>query len=141
MEICEKIRILRKRKAYSQTELGELAGIKLRTVIYYESGQRIPKEENILKGLASALDTTVEFLTDDNQSIEYTNEELFIMKAREKYGSKGASDAKKTIEQVRGLMAGGELDNEDKEAFFIVMQDIYFDSKKRAKKYGRKKPE
>ena len=93
----------------------------------------------MLAGIAKALNVTVDFLLDDSQDVEFTKEEVFIGEAKSKYGSKGATEAAKTISRVRALMAGGELNENDKDAFFEVMQEIYFDSKKNAKKYSRNK--
>ena len=138
MKLFEKIVALRKRQGLTQEQLGELAGVKKRAIIYYENNQRTPSEE-VLAGIAEALEVTSDFLTDDSQNIEFTKEEIFINKAKAAYGSKGASEASKTIGRVRALMAGGELNENDKDAFFEVMQEIYFDSKEKAKKYGKQK--
>ena len=137
MAYSEKIKILRKRKGLSQEAFGKLIGVKIRSVAYYESGGRYP-EDDVFEKMADLFDVTVEFLKDDKQSVEFTKEELFIMEAKEQYGAKGAKEAKKTIDNVRGLLAGGELNDKSKDAFFGVMQEIYFDSKERAKKYGKK---
>ncbi len=137
MKLNEKIAILRNRKELTQEQLGAIAGVKKRAIIYYENGQRTPNDE-ILSGIAKGLDITIEFLLDDSQDIEFTKEEIFINEAKIKYGTKGANEASKTINRIKSLMAGGELDNSDKDAFFNVMQEIYFDSKERAKKYGKK---
>lgn len=138
MKLSEKMVALRKRQGLTQEQLGEIAGVKKRAIIYYENDQRTPSNE-ILVGISKALEVSPDFLLDDSQDIEFTKEEIFINKARETYGSKGASEASKTIGRVRALMAGGELYESDKDAFFEVMQEIYFDSKERAKKYGKKK--
>ena len=137
MKLAEKMIILRNRKGLTQEQLGEFAGVKKRSIIYYETGQRMPNDE-ILSGIAKGLDVTSEFLLDDSQGVELTKEEIFINDAKEKYGSKGALEASKTISRIKSLMAGGELDENDKDAFFDVMQEIYFDAKERAKKYGKK---
>ncbi len=136
MKLSEKMVILRNRKELTQAELGELAGVKKRSIIYYENDQRMPNDE-ILLGIAKGLDVSPEFLLDDSQSIELTKEEIFIKEAKDKFGSKGALEAGKTIKQIKALMSGGELDENDKEAFFQVMQEIYFDSSEKAKKFGK----
>ncbi len=138
MKLSEKIVILRKRRGLTQEQLGGMAGVKKRAIIYYENDQRTPSNE-VLAGIAEALNVTVDFLLDDFQDVEFTKEEIFISEAKSKYGSKGAAEAANTISRVRALMAGGELNENDKDAFFEVMQEIYFDSKDKAKKYGRNK--
>jgi transcriptional regulator with XRE-family HTH domain len=137
MKFSEKVKVLRNRKGLSQEALGELIGVKVRSIAYYESEGRYPEDE-VLSKMAKVFNVTVDFLKDDTQHVAHTKEECFIMEAKSKYGSMGAAEAKKTIEKVKGLMAGGDLDDTSKDAFFEVMQEIYFDSKERAKKYGQK---
>jgi hypothetical protein len=57
--------------------------------------------------------------------------ELFVEKAQAEYGLSGKKQAQRLIEQAQALFAGGELDDEDKEAFLQSISDIYFDSKRR----------
>ncbi len=136
MKFSEKVKVLRKRKGLSQEAFGELIGVKIRSVAYYESDGRYP-EDAVLEKMAEVFNVMVDFLKDDTQSVDHTKEECFIIEAKSKYGSRGAAEAKKTIEKVKGLMAGGDLDENSRDAFFEVMQEIYFDSKERAKKYGQ----
>jgi len=138
MRFGEKVRLLRKRYELSQEEFGIRIGVKVRSVSYYENEDRIP-DDIVLDKIADLFNVTVAFLKDDSLDVETTKEEQFIQDAKAKYGSKGAREAKQTIERVRGLMAGGEVDEGSRDAFFAVMQEIYFDSKERAKKYGVKK--
>jgi transcriptional regulator with XRE-family HTH domain len=135
MNFSEKVRLLRKRAGLTQEEFGERIGVKVRSVAYYENDGRCPEFE-VLKKMADLFDVTVDFLTDDNQAVNPTQEELFIQETRSKYGHKGESEAKQTISKIKGLMAGGNLDEDSRDAFYSVMQEIYFDSKERAKKYG-----
>ena len=136
MNFSEKVRVLRKRVELTQEEFGERIGVKVRSVAYYENDGRYPDDE-VLERIAGLFNVTVDFLKDDTQSVMPTKEELFIMDAKDKYGYNGASEAKQTIQKIKGLMAGGNLDEASKDAFFDVMQEIYFDSKERAKKYGQ----
>lgn len=137
MKLSEKILILRKRRGLTQEQLGKFAGVKKRAIIYYENDQRIPSDD-VLAGIAKTFDVTPAFLLDDSQNIVLTKEEIFINKAKELFGPKGALETSKTIGQVRALMAGGELNESDKEAFFEVMKEIYFDSKEIAEKRNKK---
>ena len=61
------------------------------------------------------------------------------MYKRQAYGLHGKKQAEQILKQAQGLFAGGELDEEDRDAFFRAMTDIYFDAKERAKKYTPKK--
>jgi hypothetical protein len=61
-------------------------------------------------------------------------QEMFITGARSKYGSQGARDAKRIIEEASALFAGGELDEESKDLFFQSLTNVYFSSKEEARR-------
>lgn len=50
------------------------------------------------------------------------------------YGRRGQLQAKDILEQNAQLFAGGELSDDDQLAFINEMQQLYLDSKIRAKK-------
>lgn len=68
-----------------------------------------------------------------------TEDEEFTASAAEKYGSHGAKQAKKVLEQVLGLFAGGEMEDEDKDIMMRAIQEAYWESKELNKKYTPKK--
>ena len=59
---------------------------------------------------------------------------MFIGEAESKFGKTGKAQANYLIESAQALFAGGELAEEDKEAFFRAVTELYFDSKKDAAK-------
>lgn len=63
----------------------------------------------------------------------------FILKATEKYGSKGHEQAERLIKEVSGLYAGGELTEEDMEAMMRAFQEAYWKAKEKNRKYVPKK--
>ena len=139
MQFGEKIRVLRKRIGISQKDFAEMIGITRRALVYYENSQRFPKESDIIDKIASYLNVTSDFLTDDSEEIAKTKEELFLEEAKTEDKFRGKNEARKFIDSTRGLFAGGELSEDDKDALFEVLTEIYFDSKKKAKKYGNRK--
>ena len=138
MTLGEKLKYLRARKNMTQLELSEKIGVTLRSVKYYEKNERFP-EDDVLNKISNTLDTSVTFLKNDEKDIEFTKQELFLQAAKEQYGTKGAKDAKKTLDNVRGLLYDDDLSGESKEAFLSVIEELYFESKDIAKKYGKKK--
>jgi len=138
MTLGEKLKYLRARKNMTQLELSEKIGVTLRSVKYYEKNERFP-EDDVLNKISNTLDTSVTFLKNDEKDIEFTKQELFLQAAKEQYGTKGAKDAKKTLDNVRGLLYDDDLSSESKEAFLSVIEELYFESKDIAKKYGKKK--
>ena len=131
MKFGEKVRAARLAAKYSQKQLAEMTGIALRTIQNYESGERMPKQKETYPLLADALGIEVNSLMDDDAE--------FILKATEKYGSKGHEQAERLIKEVSGLYAGGELTEEDMEAMMRAFQEAYWKAKGKNRKYVPKK--
>lgn len=127
----DKIKELRNLADMSQQELANKTGLSLRSIQNYESNQRYPKDVAILNKLCTALHTTIEELMKD--------EEQFILEATSKYGSPGKKDAEMLIEEIGGLFAGGELNEEDKDKVFRAITEMYWKAKDNNKKYTPKK--
>ncbi len=138
MTLGEKIRILRRRAGLSQGELADQIGVTRRALVYYESNQRHPREQSIINRLAEILGVTPEFLTDERETIAKTKEEYFLDEAAKEDNRNGMAEAKRFLEHTHSLFAGGELSDEDKDALFEVLTEIYFDSKKKAKRFASK---
>jgi len=67
------------------------------------------------------------------------SDSAFIHQAGEQYGYAGKKQAKDILNDINALFAGGELPEEDRDEFFRMVTEMYFDAKKNNKKYGRKK--
>ena len=131
MAFAEKLRDLREAKNMTQEELAKYCDVSLKTISRYESGQSKPRYRKTYDALAKALDTSHDYLV--------TDEDDFILRAYERYGAKGARDAKELVDGVIGLMAGGELPEEDKKAILDAISEAYYIAKNENKKYGTKK--
>ncbi len=127
----DRIKELRNLADMSQQELANRTGLSLRSIQNYESNQRYPKDVAILNKLCTALGTTIEALMKE--------EDQFILEAASKFGSRGKNDAEKLIEEVGGLFAGGELNEEDKDKVFRAITEMYWKAKDNNKKYTPKK--
>lgn len=127
----DRIKELRNLADISQQELANRTGLSLRSIQNYESNQRYPKDVAILNRLCAALGTTIEELMKE--------EDQFILEAASKFGSRGKNDAEKLIEEVGGLFAGGELNEEDKDKVFRAITEMYWKAKDNNKKYTPKK--
>lgn len=138
MQFSEKIKLLRATNNISQEELAARVGISVRSICAYETGAAKPRRRDITQKVADAFNITEEELLHNVDDIE-SEKEKFIKEAKRKYGSKGRRQAEKLVLQLSGMFAGGELDEEDRDAVFETLTEAYCMSKKENKKYTPKK--
>ena len=141
MTIGEKLRSARLAMNLSQIELAEKAGITERSIYNYEQTETYPKP-TILKKLAEALNVTVTYLMDEEETDRNKNidQELFISNAKNKHGYKGAREATDLLNRATALFAGGELEDGAKDIFFQSLMEVYLESKAEAReKFAPKK--
>ena len=134
MKFGEKVRAARLAAHYSQRQLADMTGQKhgFKSIFQnYESGERLPKQKESYELLAAALNVELESLKDDNAD--------FVIKATEKYGSRGHEQAERLIKEVSGLYAGGELAEEDMDAMMKAIQEAYWIAKEKNRKFVPKK--
>jgi transcriptional regulator with XRE-family HTH domain len=131
MKFCEKLKHARNSAGMTQEALGAAVGLTKRTIINYETGSRYPRERDVYIRLAQTLGVETNYLL--------TEDEEFITEAGTKYGDKGEREARDLLQRTSALFAGGELDDEDKLAFLLEIQELYIESKENAKKYVPKK--
>ena len=134
MKFGEKLRIARIALNMSQTELAQKAGITERSIYSYEQTGKLPRSTTI-KQLAQALNVPVTYLMDEDETDKSKNgnEELFLVNAKNQFGSKGAREAQAVISQTSALFAGGELDDKAKDIFFQSLMEVYLESKTEAR--------
>ena len=134
MTIGEKLRAARIALNLSQIELAEKVGITERSIYNYEQTETYPKPTT-LKKLAEALNVTVAYLMDEEETDRHKNldQELFIANARNEYGAKGAREASELLSRASALFAGGELEDGAKDIFFQSLMEVYLESKAEAR--------
>ena len=112
MNFSDKIKYQREQNHLTQKELAELVGVSQRAIAAYESSGTIARISTMRK-LAHALNVSYDYLKHD----EITDPSYGI-----------------------ALFAGGELDEEAKDAFYQAVTKAYLSCKMEAKKtFGRKK--
>ncbi len=126
MKFGEKVRLLRIENKLSQTDLGKLCGLSLRTIRNYEVNGRYPKQREVYTKLAAALGCKVNYLLSENEE--------FTLQAQQADGYKGVRDAEEVIADVSALFAGEQLSEQDKDAVMRALQDAYWMAKERNKK-------
>ncbi len=131
MKFGEKIKNARVAKGLTQADLAKAVGVSLRTMVSYENGDCYPKKREVYGELATALSLDMNYLLTENEE--------FISKAGEKYGSRGKKYAQQLVTEVSGLFAGGDMDDEDMDAVMRAITDAYWIAKEKNKKYAPKK--
>ena len=131
MDFAQKLKDLRTEKNLTQEELAKKSGISLKTISRYELGETLPRTKKYYEKLASALDV--------NKDYFFSQDTNFILNIREQFGYKGAKDAEELVNGMIGLMAGGELAEEDKTTILNAMQEAFYMAKMENKKYTPKK--
>ena len=129
MKFSENLKALRKGKGLTQKALGEQVGLSTSTIQAYELGVRFPALKQ-LQTLARFFHVSLDQISDDK--------DMFILEAQEQYGAQGRRDAKALIGELGTMFAGGEVPEDDMDDLFQAFSEVYFDAKKRNKKYGRK---
>ncbi|HRM26125.1 MAG TPA: helix-turn-helix transcriptional regulator [Clostridia bacterium] len=136
----DKVKEARVSLGISQPQLGKKIGLSVRSVIAYEKGEKKPRPASMLK-LAKALGVSVKFLSDDeceNPMADIENDD-YIAEARERYGVAGAKNMDELLSANTALFAGGELSQEQKDAFFEAVMKAYITCKEEARrKFGKK---
>ena len=140
MTFSDKIKRSREVAGLTQNELAQEVGVSQRTIASYESGGARARRSTTEK-LAHALKVSVKFLSDDEctNPLEDIEKDEYIEQARAMYGANGVRDMDDLLRDNAALFAGGELSQEQKDAFFDAVMKAYITSKEEAKKkFGRK---
>ena len=143
MTFSDKIKRSREVAKLTQAELAKKVGVSQRTIASYESDGAIARRSTMMK-LAKALNVSYTYLSDENcvDPTEGMERDAYVGEAGELYGASGARDMNKLLADNRALFAGGELSQEQKDAFFSAVLEAYVTCREEAKvKFGRKKPE
>ena len=64
---------------------------------------------------------------------------MYVVEAQQKGGVKAARDIEELVQEVTGLFAGGQLDEESLEGAMRALNDAYWLAKEKNKKYAPKR--
>lgn len=140
MTFSDKIKRAREVAKLTQQALAEEVGVSKRAIAAYESGGAIARRYTMQK-LARALKVSYKYLSDDTctDPLADIDKDPYVEEARSLYGASGARDMEQLLADNAALFAGGELSQEQKDAFFEAVMTAYLTCKKEAKeKFGRK---
>lgn len=130
MKFNERLKELREKNNLTQEQLAKISGISSRMIQRYEYGTSRPRLDAAEK-IAKALNVSTDELLG--------NADMLVAQANEKYGARGAKQAKQLTEEVTGLFAGGDMAEEDLDLMMKAIQDAYWIAKEKNKKYTPKK--
>ena len=140
MTFSDKVKRAREVRGFTQDELAQEIGVSRRTIAAYESGGAIARRSTTEK-LAYALKVSVKYLSDDSctDPLAEIEKDEYVEQARALYGAKGVRDMEELLKDNAALFAGGELSQEQKDAFFEAVMKAYITCKEEAKiKFGSK---
>ena len=130
MKFADKLIYARKQHNMTQAQLAKALGVSTRAITGYETGGVYPRHRDTYLKLAEVFGTSPDYFSGE--------EDDFITRAGEQYGSRGIKQASALVEQVSALFAGGELDEADKEAVMRAIMKAYWIAKEKNKKYTPK---
>ena len=140
MTFSEKVRSAREMIEITQTDLAKEVGVSRRAIVAYETSGAIPRKSTLEK-LARALKVSTKFLSDENcnDPLEEIEKDGYVEQARSLYGTNGARDIESLLRDNTALFAGGELSQDQKDAFFEAVMKAYITCKEEARsKFGKK---
>lgn len=120
-EFSIKLKNYRKAKGMSQKDFAEFLGMSFRTYQNYESGARYPRNMEIVNQIATALGTTAEDLLGSAGG--------YIVEAGEKGNSRDKKRMEQMVTQLSAMFAGGEIDQESKDAAMAALNEVYWKQK------------
>ncbi len=130
MSFSEKLKEARKAAGLTQKELADATGVSYRAIQTWEAG-RLPKSLDPVMKVASVLGTTAEALLSESDQ--------YVIEAGKRGGAAAARDVDALVNEVIGLFAGGELDEDEKDGIMAAFNEAYWVAKKNNTKYTPKK--
>ena len=119
----------------NQGELGARVGVSRRTIFTYEKGISFPHRK-VLQKLSEALGVTAFYLTHDDctDPVADREREDHLRMAREKFGPDGEAEAADLLDRNMAFFAGGDIPQENKDAFFDAIMTAYLAAKNEARR-------
>ena len=134
-DFSKRVKDAREKLGISQNELAIRCGVTVRSISASETGHAKPRGVTLHK-LAHALDVSSEYLLEGQDASVHERSD-YIEHVRAQYGSRGAEEMARLLQENRALFAGGDLSEEAKDAFFRAVMGAYLACKREAQKtYG-----
>jgi transcriptional regulator with XRE-family HTH domain len=141
MTFSDKIKRSREIVGLTQDELAAQVGVSRRTITAYECTDAMARRSTVTR-LARALKVSVKYLMDESctDPLADIEKDAHVEEARRLYGASGARDVDALLSENAALFAGGDLSQEEKDAFFEAVMRAYVACKDEARrKFGTDK--
>lgn len=141
MTFSDKIKRSREIVGLTQDELAAQVGVSRRTITAYECTDAMARRSTVTR-LARALKVSVKYLMDESctDPLADIEKDAHVEEARRLYGASGARDVDALLSENAALFAGGDLSQEEKDAFFEAVMRAYVACKDEARrKFGADK--
>ena len=122
----EKIKVLRRGKRLTQTQLANIFGLSLRTVQNYEKGISFPKQTELYSRIAAFFNVTAEYLI---TGVNYNFPDYETRKMSQQ-------DIQNLVAEIGRLFADGDITDEDKDMVIQAVNNMYWTSKAKSKGRG-----
>lgn len=135
--VMNRIKELRKEKGMTQAELAKILNVSDRSVGFYETGERDPDTETLNK-LANFFDVSVDYLLGRTDIRNPYIPDDYAKKY--KVTKRDLTQYEDFVQHANIFFMNDEVSDEDKEALFRDISELFWKSKEKNKqKYGRKK--
>lgn len=131
MSFRERLKEKRLLSNLSQAELAAAVGVSTRSIQNYEMGTRSPQHIETVQKIADVLNTSMEYLMGGSG--------MYILDAQARGGASASRDIAQLVEEVTGLFAGGQLDEEALDGAMKALNDAYWIAKENNRKYAPNK--
>lgn len=119
----ETLKRMRLEKGMTQSELAKELGVTLRTVQYYEQGQHVPRDIDVLRRVARVFDVPVYSLVGSHEFYKMLRAET-----REKDPGTDRKELYRLLQELTSLFAGGSLSPGDRELFLEAVTALVLEA-------------
>ncbi len=139
MNFSEKVYEQRKARHLTQQELADAIGVSKRAVAAYENENVLPRARTMRK-LANVLMVSYEYLSNEeiDDPASGLGKDKYLETVEQQYGARDAEEVDRLLRANENLFAGGDLDEEAKDAFYQAVTKAYLLCKMQSRKKSRR---
>ena len=142
MNFSEKVYEQRKALHLTQQELADAIGVSKRAVAAYENENVLPRARTMRK-LANVLMVSYDYLSNEeiDDPASGLGKDKYLETVEQQYGARDAEEVDRLLRANENLFAGGDLDEEAKDAFYQAVTKAYLLCKMQSRKKSHRPEE